>query len=165
MTERSPLPSAAARTPLPREAVLTMPGLELMRAMVDGRLPGAPIAALMNMRAGTADPGVVEFTATPGPEHYNPLGTVHGGFAATLLDSCMGCAVHTTLPAGTGYTSIDINVTYVRAITTATGEVTARGEVIHAGRRVATVRGTLTNAVGTVLAHGTSSCLVFELPR
>ncbi len=156
---------AADRAPLPREALATMTGLDLMRAMVAGVLPGAPIAALMNMRAIAADPGTVTFAATPGAEHYNPLGTVHGGFAATLLDSCMGCAVHTTLPAGTGFTSIDINVTYVRAITTATGEVTARGEVIHAGRRVATVRGTLTDAAGKVLAHGTSSCLVFELPK
>ena len=156
---------SAARAPLPRDAVATMTGLELMRAMVAGTLPGAPIAALMNMRGVAAGPGTVTFEATPAVEHYNPLGTVHGGFAATLLDSCMGCAVHTTLPAGTGFTSIDINVTYVRAISAATGPVTARGEVINAGRRVATVRGTLTDAGGKVLAHGTSSCLIMELPR
>ena len=155
----------AERAPLPRDAVAAMSGLELMRAMVAGTLPGAPIGALMNMRAGSADPGTVTFEAMPGTEHYNPLGTVHGGFAATLLDSCMGCAVHTTLPAGTGFTSIDINVTFVRAITIATGPVTARGEVISAGRRVATVRGTLTDAAGKILAHGTSSCLIFELPK
>ncbi len=165
MSDHEALAREARHDPLPREAVATMSGLELMRAMVDGRLPAAPIAALMNMRAGRADPGAVEFTALPGPQHYNPLGTVHGGFAATLLDSAMGCAVHTTLPAGSGFTSIDINITYVRPITTATGEVTARGEVISAGRRVATVRGTLSDAAGKVLAHGTSSCLVFELPR
>lgn len=147
--------------PLPADAVATMTGLELMRAMIDGSLPGAPIAALMNMRGGSAEPGVMVFEGVPGPEHYNPLGTVHGGFAATLLDSCMGCAVHTTLPAGTGYTSIDINITFVRAMSAATGTVTARGEVINAGRRVATVRGTLTDAAGKVLAHGTSSCLIF----
>ena len=149
--------------PLPREAVATMTGLELMRGVVEGRLPGAPIAALMNMRGVAADPGTVTFEGTPGPEHYNPLGTVHGGYAATLLDSAMGCAVHTMLPAGTGFTSIDINITFVRAITAATGPVTARGEVINAGRRVATVRGTLTDAAGKVLAHGTSSCLIMAL--
>ncbi len=154
---------AAPRAPLPREAVATMTGLELMRAVIDGSLPGAPIAALMNMRGVAADPGTVTFEGVPGPEHYNPLGTVHGGFAATLLDSAMGCAVHTTLPAGTGFTSIDINVTFVRPITSATGPVTARGEVINAGRRVATVRGTLTDAAGKVLAHGTSSCLIMAL--
>jgi len=154
-----------ARTPLPREAVATMTGLELMRAMVGGRLPGAPIEAVMNMRGVAADPGTMTFEGMPGPEHYNPLGTVHGGYAATLLDSCMGCAVHTTLAAGMGYTSIDINITYVRAITVATGPVIARGEVINAGRRIATVRGTLTDATGKILAHGTSSCLIMEMSR
>lgn len=149
--------------PLPAAAVATMTGLELMRAVVAGTLPGAPIATLMNMRGVAADPGTVTFEGRPGPEHYNPLGTVHGGYAATLLDSAMGCAVHTMLPAGTGFTSIDINITYVRAITAATGPVTARGDVINAGRRVATVRGTLTDAAGKVLAHGTSSCLIMAL--
>ena len=157
--------NAAGHTPLPHDAVATMTGLELMRAMIDGSLPGAPIGALMNMRGVAADHGTMTFEAIAGPEHYNPLGTVHGGWAATLLDSAMGCAVHTTLSAGTGFTSIDINITYVRAITAATGPVTARGEVINAGRRVATVRGTLTDAAGKVLAHGTSSCLILELPR
>lgn len=155
--------SSVARAPLPLAAVLAMTGLDLMRGMVDGTLPGAPIAALMSMRGVEAGPGVVVFEGTPGPEHYNPLGIVHGGFAATLLDSCMGCAVHTTLAAGIGYTSIDINITYVRAITSATGPVLARGEVINAGRRVATVRGTLTDAAGKILAHGTSSCLIFAV--
>jgi uncharacterized protein (TIGR00369 family) len=154
---------SAARAPLPPAAVATLSGLDLMRAMVAGTLPGAPIAGLMNMRGIAADPGTVTFEGTPGPEHYNPLGTVHGGYAATLLDSCMGCAVHTMLPAGTGFTTIDITITYVRAITAATGPVTARGEVINAGRRVATVRGTLTDAAGKVLAHGTSSCLIMAM--
>ena len=151
-------------SPLPRDAVRTMTGLELMRGMADGSFPGAPIGRLMNMRGVEAGPGFIVFEAIPGPEHYNPLGTVHGGFAATLLDSAMGCAVHTTLAAGTGYTSIDINVTYVRAITSATGPVTARGEVINVGRRVGTARGTLTDASGKLLAHGTTSCLIFEMP-
>ena len=134
-----------------------------MRAMIEGTLPGAPMAGLMNMRGVEANYGVIVFEGVPGPEHYNPLGSVHGGYAATLLDSCMGCAVHTTLPAGTGYTSIDINITFVREITHATGPITARGEVINVGRRVGTVRGTLTDAAGKVLAHGTSSCLIFAL--
>ena len=103
------------------------------------------------------------FTGEPGPQHYNPLGTVHGGYAATLLDSCMGCAVHTMLKAGTGYTTIDLNVTYLRAMTAATGRVEARGEVITAGRRVATARGTLTDTRGKLIATATTSCLVFPL--
>lgn len=164
MTPTAPEP-ASARTlsPLPAEAMRTMSGLDLMRGVIAGTLPDAPIAGMMNMRGVEANPGVVVFEGAPGPEHYNPLGSVHGGYAATLLDSCMGCAVHTTLAAGVGYTSIDINITYVRAITLATGPVTARGEVINVGRRVGTVRGTLTDAAGKVLAHGTSSCLIFEV--
>jgi uncharacterized protein (TIGR00369 family) len=158
---------APERMPLPAAAVATMTGLDLMRGVIDGSLPGAPIAGLMNMRGVHAEHGVVVFEGTPGPEHYNPLGGVHGGYAATLLDSAMGCAVHSTPPVGVGFTTIDINITYVRAITAATGPVTARGEVINAGRRVGTVRGTLTDAGGKVLAHGTSSCLIFpiEPPR
>ncbi len=155
--------AAPALAPLPAEAMRTMSGLDLMRGILDGALPGAPIAGLMQMRAVAVEPGVVVFEGRPGPEHYNPIGSVHGGYAATLLDSCMGCAVHTTLPAGTGYTSIDINITFVRGITTVTGPVTARGEVINVGRRIGTVRGTLTDAAGKVLAHGTSSCLIFPL--
>ena len=147
--------------PISPADLASLPGLALMQAMVEGRLPRAPIAELMGMAGGGAGEGWVEFRGVPGPQHYNPLGSVHGGYAATLLDSCMGCAVHTTLPAGTGYTSIDINITFVRAMSAATGTVTARGEVINAGRRVATVRGTLTDAAGKVLAHGTSSCLIF----
>ena len=90
------------RMPLPAAAVATMTGLDLMREVIDGSLPGAPIAALMNMRGVHAEHGVVVFEGTPGPEHYNPLGGVHGGYAATLLDSAMGCAVHSTLAAGSG---------------------------------------------------------------
>ena len=153
------------RSPLPRDAVRSMTGLELMRGMIDETLPGAPIGRLMNMRGVEAGPGFIVFEGVPGSEHYNPLGIVHGGFAATLLDSCMGCAVHTTLAAGVGYTSIDINITYVRAIMAATGPVTARGEIINVGRRVGTARGTLTDAGGKVLAHGTTSCLIFEMPE
>ncbi len=152
------------QAPIPRDKLAATSGLELMRAGVGGDLPLAPIAALMDFRLIAADPGTVTFVGTPGRQHYNPLGSVHGGYAATLLDSCMGCAVHTTLPAGTGYTSIDINITFVRAMTAATGPVTAVGEVINVGRRVATVRGTLTDAAGKVLAHGTSSCLIMPLP-
>lgn len=151
-------------SPLPRDAVRSMTGLELMRGLVDGSFPGAPIGQLMNMRGVDAGPGFVVFEGIPGPEHYNPLGIVHGGFAATLLDSAMGCAVHTTLAAGIGFTSIDINVTYVRAITTATGPVTTRGEIINVGQRVGTARGTLTDADGKLLAHGTTSCLIFAIP-
>ncbi len=142
---------------------VTMSGLELMRGMVEGRLPGAPMGRLMNMQAGAAGEGWMTFTGTPGREHYNPGGSVHGGYAATLLDSCMTCAVHTTLPAGTGTTTVDLNVTFLKPMSARTGAVTARGEVIASGRRIATARGTLTDADGRVLATATTTCLVFPL--
>lgn len=137
-----------------------MTGLEFIQAMVAGQFPPATIGKLMNMRAGAAGLGWVEFIGRPGREHYNPVGTVHGGFAATLLDSCMACAVHTTLPAGISYTTVDLNITYLRAMTDQTGDVTARGEVITSGRRIATARGTLTDSQGRTIATGTTTCLV-----
>ena len=145
----------------------TRPGLALMQAMFAGDLPRAPISVLMAMRGGEAGAGWITFIGTPGPEHYNPIGSVHGGYAATLLDSCMGCAVHTTLAVGIGYTTIDLNITYIRGMTATTGEVTARGEVISSGRRVATARGTLTDASGRVLATGITTCLIIpmEIPK
>lgn len=137
-------------------------GLEQIEALVSGRAPPAGIMTLMNMRGGSAGAGWVEFIGAPGRQHYNPIGTVHGGYAATLLDSCMACAVHTMLPAGTGYTTVDLNITYLRAMTDATGDVTARGEVISSGRRIATARGTLTDSEGRTIATGTTTCLVLQ---
>ncbi len=143
------------------EAPESLSGLELIRGMLEGRLPGAPIAELFGMRGREVAEGLVVFEGVPEARHYNPLGTVHGGFAATLLDSAMGCAVHTTLGAGTLYTTVDLAITYVRPITVATGIVTARGEVIASGRRIATAQGRLLDANGRLLAHGTTTCLVF----
>ena len=142
-----------------------MTGLELIQNMVAGTAPPAAIGKLMAMRAGAAGEGWVEFIGTPGREHYNPVGSVHGGYAATLLDSCMACAVHTTLPAGVSYTTVDLNITYLRAMTDRIGDVTARGEVIMSGRRIATARGTLTDGAGKIIATGTTTCLVLEPSR
>ena len=150
-------------TPLPTDALRTTSGIDLMRAMFAGDLPPAPILQLLGFHGGDVGEGWVEFKGTPGEQHYNPLGIVHGGYAATILDSCMGCAVHTTLKAGTGYTTIDMNVTYLRPMSAATGEVVARGEVITSGRRVATARGQLTDTRGKLIATATTSCLIFPL--
>ena len=150
-------------TPLSAAEMAGLSGLALMQGMIEGRFPRAPIAELMAMAGGSAGEGWMVFTGHPGPQHYNPIGTVHGGYAATLLDSCMGCAVHTTLPAGTGYSTIDLNITYIRAMTAATGEVTARGEVISTGKRIATARGTLTDSQGRVIATGVTTCLIFPI--
>jgi uncharacterized protein (TIGR00369 family) len=141
----------------------TLSGLELMRGLMEGRFPPPPIGALFSLLPREVAEGVVVFEAVPERRHYNPIGSVHGGFAATVLDSCMGCAVHSTLPAGTGYTTVDLQVSYVKAITDATGPVTARGEVISTGRRIATAQGRLTDASGRLLAHGTTTCLVFPV--
>jgi uncharacterized protein (TIGR00369 family) len=105
------------------------------------------------------------FAGTPRFEHYNPLGTVHGGYAATLLASCMACAVHSSLPKGVGYTTLEFKISLTRAMTADTGEVRAEGKVITAGRRVATSEGRLTDANGRLIAHGTTTCLVFEVAK
>ena len=140
----------------------TMSGLDALRAMRDGELPGPPIAALMSMGITEVEPGRVTFTSEPGEEHYNPIGVVHGGLACTLLDTVVGCAAHTMLAAGVGYTSIDLNVSYLRPITLSTGTITAVGEVVKTGRRVIFAKGTIFDADGRELATATSSLLVME---
>jgi uncharacterized protein (TIGR00369 family) len=123
-------------------------------------LPPAPIAELVGFDLVELGEGRASFALDPAERHYNPLGTVHGGIAATLLDSAMGVAVHTTLDEGETYTTLELKVNFVRAITEATGRVVATGSVVHRGRRVATAEARLTDEDGRLLAHGTSTCLV-----
>jgi uncharacterized protein (TIGR00369 family) len=140
-----------------------MAGLDYMRALVAGELPPAPIAVTMNMRPTELEEGRVVFAGQPGEEHYNPIGVVHGGYAATILDSVLGCAVHTTLPAGVAYTSLGLEVKYVRPITRDTGRVLAEGVVLHRGRRQATAEARLTaEDTGKLLATGTSTLMIFS---
>ena len=148
---------------LPLDLLKTMSGLDIMRAVAAGSVPPPPIAKLMGFRAAEVNEGRVVFESEPGLQHYNPLGQVHGGYAATLLDSCMGCAVHTTLPAGTGYTTLELKVSYVRAMTKDTGVVRAEGSVLHGGRRAAFAEGRLVDGQGRLLAHATTTCLIFPL--
>jgi uncharacterized protein (TIGR00369 family) len=138
-------------------------GLEFLRGIMDGRYPAPPIADLLGFSLTEVDFGRAVFQSTPEFKHYNPLGRVHGGYAATLLDSCMGCSVHSTLPVGVGYTTLEFKVTLIRAITDDTGPVTAEGRILNAGRRAATAEGRLTDAKGRLLAHGTTTCLVFDM--
>jgi uncharacterized protein (TIGR00369 family) len=139
-----------------------MTGWEIMQAVARGDIPGAPIAKVMNMTGfELRAQGHVIFAGAPTRDHYNPIGTVHGGWAATLLDSCMGCAVHTTLPAGKAYTTLTLEIKYVKAMTEKTGEVFAEGKVIQAGSRQATVEGFLRGPDGVLYAHGTSTCMIF----
>lgn len=148
--------------PRPQAArALTMPGIDYLRAILAGEIPGAPIASHINMDFVSVEPGVVVMGATPDESHYNPIGTVHGGFFATLLDSVCGCAVQTTLPAGTAYTSLDLNVSFLRSITTDTGRVEATGRVTKPGSKAAFVEADIKDAQGRLLATATSTCLVF----
>ena len=123
-------------------------------------IPFAPITELVGFELVELGAGTASFAMDPAERHYNPLGTVHGGIAATLLDSAMGCAVHTLLDEGERYTTLELKVNFVRAITEATGRVVASGSVIHRGGRVATADARLTDEDGRLLAHGTSTCLI-----
>jgi uncharacterized protein (TIGR00369 family) len=134
-------------------------GLTALRAMIAGELPPPPIATLLGFDLVEVDEGRVVFAAHPGEEHYNPIGMVHGGLAATLIDSATGCAVHTTLPAGTGYTTTDVQVRFVRPITRDTGRIECIGEVVHRGRTLATAEARVV-AGDRLLAHGTASLLI-----
>jgi uncharacterized protein (TIGR00369 family) len=136
-------------------------GLELMRRFAAGELPPPPIIAMLEGEIVEAEHGRVVFALTPAEWMFNPIGSVHGGIAATILDSCMGCAVHTVLPAGTGYATGDLHIRYLRAMTTETGRVLAEGTVVHAGRRQATAESRLiTEDGGRLIATGTSACVV-----
>ena len=149
----------------PREIAargLQLAGMEYIQAIFSGELPAPPISTLMGFRGVEAEPGRAVFEMEPGPQHYNPIGSVHGGIALTLLDSAMGCAVHTTLEAGVGYTTIEVKTNFVRAITADTGLIRCEGTVIHKGSRVATAEGKLTDAAGKLLAHGTTTCLILR---
>jgi uncharacterized protein (TIGR00369 family) len=138
-----------------------MSGLDALRAIMAGELPPPPIALLMGMEPVEVAEGRAAFAADPGERHYNPIGVVHGGLAATLLDSAMGCAVQTTLPARVGYTTLELKVNFTRPITRDTGRVLCRAEVVHRGGRVATAEGRVfAEETGKLLAHGTTTCLI-----
>ncbi len=142
---------------------LEMSGPEYIGAIVAGDVPPPPIAVTMNFAPVSFEEGRATFEGQPGEEHYNPIGVVHGGYASTLLDSAMGCAVHTTLAKGAAYTTLTIEVKLVRPITRDTGVVRAEAEVLHRGRRQATVEARLTDIeTGKLLATGTSTCMIME---
>jgi uncharacterized protein (TIGR00369 family) len=150
---QDPVPTAAAGA--------TMTGLDYMRAVVVGEMPPPPIAVTMRLRPVELEEGRVVFEGEPGEEHYNPIGVVHGGYAATLLDSALGCAVHTTLPAGVGYTSLGLEAKFVRPITRETGRVLCEASVVYRGRKQATSEAKLTAAAdGKLIAHGVATCMI-----
>jgi uncharacterized protein (TIGR00369 family) len=139
-----------------------MSGLEFVQGLVSGTLPMNSMAETLGYDIVEVSDGLVAIAAEPTAAHLNPAGTVHGGLAATLLDSSMGLAVHSTLERGFGQTTLEFKISLVRAVTPETGPVRAEGRVIHRGRRIGTAEGRLTDAAGRILAHGTTTCLIFE---
>jgi uncharacterized protein (TIGR00369 family) len=141
-------------------AAAEMNGLEFLQAMARGDVPSAPMMELIGMRLTSAREGETVFSLRPGEFHYNPMWSVHGGVYATLLDSAAACAVHTTLPAGGTFSTLDLSVRFIRPIRTGTGTVTSTGTVIDAGRHVALAEARLEDATGTLLATGTANCFI-----
>lgn len=139
-------------------------GLDFLRKVLSGRLPAPPIAATLGFTLDQVEFGHAVFALAPGEEHYNPIGSVHGGVYATLLDSAAGCAVQSVLPAGMGYTSLDLNVKFLRPITVDSGKVRAVGTVLNHGRRTALAQAELLDSDDRLLAHATSSCMLFPVP-
>lgn len=137
-------------------------GLEFLTDILDGTLPAPPIGETLDFEPAGISEGRAVFHGVPGKRHYNPLGGVHGGWIATLLDSCMGCAVQTLLRAGEGFTTLELKVNFLRGLTEATGSVEAVGTAIHRGRRTALAEGKLLDEQGRLLAHGTTTCLIYD---
>ena len=149
----------------PTAVMASMTGIEFVRAMFAGKLPTPPIMQNVEPFDSTAEPGIVAFHSIPGFRHYNPIGSVHGGYAAILLDSAMGLAVHSALPAGSGYTTLEFKISFIKGMTKDTGSVRTEGKTLSVGRRAATAEARITDAKGRLLAHATTTCLVFEIPK
>ncbi len=147
-----------------RDALRARSGMEFLSAIGSGALPPAPIAELLGITPISVEPGRTVFQGTPTLAHYNPSGVVHGGYAASLLDTAVGCAIHTLLPAGKGYTTLELKVNYIRAMTDQTGPVRAEGKVVNLGGQVGIAEGRITDAGGKLLAFATTTCLVFDIP-
>jgi uncharacterized protein (TIGR00369 family) len=137
-----------------------MAGLELMRALQAGDLPAPGFAVTLGIEPTAFSEGRAAFALDPGPEHLSPLGTVHGGILSTLLDSAVGCAIHTTLSAHDTYTTVDLDVKFVRPVRPGQGRITAEAQVVHVGGRIATAEGRIVDADGTLYAHATTTCLI-----
>jgi uncharacterized protein (TIGR00369 family) len=145
-----------------REELKKRSGLEFLHGIAEGVLPPAPIAELLGITPIEVTPGRAVFQGAPSKAHYNPSGTVHGGYAATLLDTAVACAIHTLLPAGKAYTTLELKINYIRAMTDKTGPVRAEGTVVNLGGQVGIAEGRITDAEGKLYAFATTTCLVFQ---
>ena len=163
MTESSTPQVQYGVTPI--DVMASMSGLDFVRGIFEGKLPSPPIMQNVEPYDQTAEAGHVVFYSVPGFRHYNPIGSVHGGYAAILLDSAMGLAVQSTLPAGIGYTTLEFKISFVRGMSETSGVIRTEGRVLNAGRRVATAEARITDAKDRLLAHATTTCLVFEIPE
>ena len=150
---------------VPPHVMASMTGLEFMQAVLDGRMPAPPITRTMGFLVTRVEKGFAQAEAIPSFDYYNPIGSVHGGYAATLMDTVLGCSVHTALDKGQGYTTLEFKISFIKAITKDTGPIRAEGRVISAGRRAATAEAHLKDASGKLLAHATTTCLVFDIPQ
>jgi uncharacterized protein (TIGR00369 family) len=140
-------------------------GLDFFRKMIAGELPPPPLVVLLGLKLVEAEPGRVTFTGVAREEFYNGMGVAHGGFAATLLDSALGCSINTMMPAGRVFTTIDLQIHYTRPLRREAGELRCTATVVHAGSRTATSEGRIVDANGKVYAHGTTTCILVEPPR
>jgi uncharacterized protein (TIGR00369 family) len=150
---------------LPRGELLNYTGLEMLQRMIDGHYPAPPISQRMNFALTQVTHGIAVFRGLPGARHLNPLGAVHGGYAATILDSALGCCVHTTMAKGEGYSTVEFSVKLMRPITVNTGEVVCEGRVVQRGRTIAFSEATLKDKDGKLLATGTETCSIFPIER
>ncbi|ABD05995.1 Phenylacetic acid degradation-related protein [Rhodopseudomonas palustris HaA2] len=148
----------------PVETMASMAGLDFVRAIFDGRLPQPPIMQTIEPFDCTAEPGLIVMHSLPALRHYNPIGSVHGGYAATLLDSAMGLAVQSMLQPGQGYTTLEFKISFVRGMSADTGMIRTEGRIFNVGRRAATAEAKITDSNGRLLSHATTTCLVFDLP-
>lgn len=149
----------------PTHVMASMSGLDFVRAIFARKLPAPPIMQNIEPFDQSAEKGHVTFHTLPGFRHYNPIGSVHGGYAAILLDSAMGLAVHTALPPGSGYTTLEFKISFIKGMTKDTGPVRSEGKILNVGRRAATAEARITDSQGRLLAHATTTCLVFEIPK
>ncbi|MDE1154014.1 MAG: PaaI family thioesterase [Micavibrio sp.] len=162
MTAALTKPAALPAATLKREDIANLTGLEVMQAMMNGKLPPPPIAETANFTLADVQDGRVVFEGMPSDRFLNPLGTVHGGWIATLIDSAMGCATHTKLKVGQAYTTIEMKLNFTRAVMPHTGLIRCEGYVVHAGSRIVTTEARMTDAAGKILAHGSETCLIMD---
>jgi uncharacterized protein (TIGR00369 family) len=149
----------------PTDVMAGMAGIDFVRAMFAGKLPEPPIMQTVQPFDCTVEPGVAVLHSIPGIQHYNPIGSVHGGYAAILLDSAMGLAIHSMLPAGSGYTTLEFKISFIKGMSKDSGTVRTEGRILNVGRRAATAEARITDAKGRLLAHATTTCLVFDIPK